>query len=76
MAVRSETYYGNNLSNVTVTYEDVEIYLPNSLPFTNSDVVTFEISVYKGQGNYSDIIDLTFIQSGTYVDLNIELTDG
>ena len=32
--------------------------------------------MYIGEGNHSDIIDLTFIQSGSYSDLNLDLNEG
>jgi hypothetical protein len=45
--------------------------LPNSLPFSPSQLINCYIFLYKNKGNYSDIIDLTFTVSGTIVNSSL-----
>ena len=60
--------------NTTFSIFDSNVTLPESLPFSNSTVVDLELTSYKQEGNYSDMVDLSFFTGGSYsgFDLQIE----
>mgnify|MGYP000161339295 CR=1 FL=1 len=64
-----------NFKNTTLDILDSNLTLPESLPFSNNDVVDIELTSYKQAGNYSDIVDLSFFKGGSYSGFNLDLQD-
>ena len=62
-----------NLKNTTI--EALDLVMPESLPFGDTDVVDLELTTYKQEGNYSDIVDLSFFKGGSYSGFDLQLED-
>ena len=64
-----------NLQNTQISLSDLQLELPDSLPFSSDQIVDLELTRYEKLGNYSDLVDLSFYTGGTYSNFDLNLED-
>ena len=65
---------GNSLNNFTFAHNTRNISLPSSLPFNSTSIINLYLYMFFATGNYSDIISITFTNSGEYSNSYLNFT--